>query len=72
MREKGKFVNKSYYGERVHTAKLTAEDVKLIDALLADDAMSMNKIAQKFDVSRNTIWNIAHGNTWKQVTGAGL
>jgi predicted DNA-binding protein YlxM (UPF0122 family) len=72
MRAQGKYINKNYHGEKVHTAKLTAYDVRLIDALLEDENMSMGKIAQKFNVSRNAIWDIAHGNTWKQVTGVGL
>lgn len=72
MRSRCIRINKNYHGERVHSAKLTAEDVRLIDALLADDTLSMNKIAQKFGVSRNAVWDIAHGKTWKQVTGAGL
>jgi len=56
----------------VHSAKLTVQDVRLIDALLVDEDMSMGQIADKFNVSRNAIWDIAHGKTWKQVTGAGL
>lgn len=72
MRSKGKFINKHYHGERVHTAKLTVDDVKLIDSLLGEETLSMNKIAQKFGVSRNAVWDIAHGKTWKQVTGVGL
>ena len=72
MRSQGKYTNKNYHGERVHSAKLTVQDVRLIDALLVDEDMSMGQIADKFNVSRNAIWDIAHGKTWKQVTGAGL
>ena len=72
MRSRGKYTNKNYHGERVHSAKLTVQDVRLIDALLLDERISMGQIANKFNVSRNAIWDIAHGKTWKQVTGAGL
>ena len=72
MRPQGKFVNKNYHGEKVHTAKLTKEDVLLIDALLTDGELSMGEIADKFGVSRNAIHDISRGSSWKQVTGAGL
>ena len=71
MRPQGKYTNKNYHGEKVHTAKLTKEDVLLIDALLSD-GMKQSVIADKFGVSRNAICEIANGQTWKQVTGAGL
>lgn len=72
MRAQGKFVNKNYHGERVHSSKLTADDVRLIDALLCDGNLKQSEIARKFGVSRNAIWDIARGYTWKQITGAGL
>jgi hypothetical protein len=65
-RSKGKFINKNYHGTRVHTSKLTPDDVRLIDALLCD-GMKQSVIANKFNVSRNCIYDIAHGITWKQV-----
>jgi len=71
MREKGKFINKNYHGERVHTAKLTADDVRLIDRLLSDGELKQSEIARKFNVSRNAIYDIARGYSWKQVTGVG-
>lgn len=71
MRSQGKYIHTHYHGERVHTAKLTADDVRLIDALLAED-VRQSVIADKFGVSRNAINDIALGKTWKQVTGAGL
>ena len=70
-RSKGIRVNQNYHGTRVHTAKLTPEDVRLIDALLCD-GVAQSTIADKFSVSRNAIHDIATGRTWKQVTGAGL
>lgn len=60
--------NKAYKGERVHTAKLTEADVRLIDGLLAE-GLSLGKIAAKFDVSRNAVWDIKRGYTWKHITG---
>jgi len=70
-RSKGKLVHKNYHGTRVHTAKLTADDVRLIDALLGE-GIKQSVIAEKFGVSRNAINDIAKGHTWKQVLGAGL
>ena len=54
----------------MHTAKLTKDDVLLIDALLCD-GVPQSTIAKKFDVSRNCINDIAQGKTWKQVLGVG-
>ena len=70
-RAKGIRVNQNYHGTRVHTAKLTPEDVRLIDTLLCD-GVAQSTVADKFNVSRNAIHDIATGRTWKQVTGAGL
>jgi predicted DNA-binding protein YlxM (UPF0122 family) len=70
-RAKGIRVNQNYHGTRVHTAKLTPEDVRLIDALLCE-GVTQATIADKFSVSRNAIHDIASGRTWKQVTGVGL
>lgn len=72
MRAQGKRIHTNYHGERVHTAKLTADDVRLIDKLLADDTLTLGQIADKFGVSRNAIWDISRGYSWKQVTGIGL
>lgn len=71
MRPKGRSFNKSYRGERIHASKLTADDVKLIDALLIDAELKQSEIARKFEVSRNTINSIALGRTWKHITGIG-
>ena len=65
-RAQGKRVHIHYHGTRVHTAKLTPDDVRLIDALLCD-GVKQSVIADKFNVSRNCIHDIAHGITWKQV-----
>ena len=68
MRCKGVRLNKNYHGSRVHTAKLTRDDVLLIDALLCE-GVKQSDVARKFDVSRNCINDIALGRSWKQVTG---
>lgn len=70
MRWQGKRSNVHYKGERVHTAKLTADDVRLIDALLAE-GLSQSDIARKFNISRNAVWDIKSGYTWKHITGVG-
>lgn len=71
MRPQGVYINKNYHGERVHTAKLTADDVRIIDRLLSDGELKQSEIAKKFGVSRNAIYDIARGYSWKQVTGVG-
>jgi len=53
---------------RVHTAKLCEEDVVLVRELLKDGNLSENQIAEKFEVSRNTINALARGRTWKHVS----
>jgi len=70
MRSKGIRQNKTHHGERVHTAKLTADDVRLIDRLLCE-GLSIRSIASKFEVSHNCVWDISRGYTWKHITGAG-
>lgn len=70
MKSKGRRLNKTYRGERVHAAKLTEADVRLIDALLCE-GMKQSEIARKFDISRNAISEIARGITWKHITGVG-
>lgn len=70
MRYKGHRMNKHYNGEHVHTSKLCAADVRLIDELIGDD-VPLATIAKKFGVSRNAIWDIKHGYTWKHITGIG-
>ena len=70
MRSKGIRQNRHHYGERVHTAKLTADDVRLIDRLLSE-GLSVRTIAKKFEVSHNCVWDISRGYSWKHITGAG-
>jgi hypothetical protein len=60
--------NKTCYGEKHHSAKLTEDDVRLIDALL-NESLSLRKIAEKFDVSHQVIWAISTGRTWNHITG---
>lgn len=56
-----------YHGERVHTSKLTPDDVILITGLLKE-GLSLASIAEKFDVSRNTIWTISKRKNWTHIT----
>lgn len=56
----------AHRGERIKTAKLTAEDVRQIRArLAAGDAI--RDLAETFGVSFASIWNISTGRTWKHV-----
>lgn len=62
-------MNKRYFGEVVHSAKLTEDDVRLIDALL-QEGLSMRKIGDKFGVTAHAVWAISNGKSWKHITGA--
>lgn len=70
MRWQGVRINRTHNGERVHTAKLCADDVRLIDALINEN-VPLSDIARKFNVSRNAVWDIKQGYTWKHITGIG-
>jgi len=61
-------INKEHRGECVHTSKLTEDDVRLIDNLLTE-GLTLGQIANKFNVSRNCIWDIHRGYSWKHITG---
>ncbi|HEY2393878.1 MAG TPA: HNH endonuclease [Candidatus Angelobacter sp.] len=52
-------------GERHGSAKLTAEQVSKIKAMLAEDRLYMSEIAREFGVSPTTIGAIKEGKTWK-------
>lgn len=54
-------------GENNKNHKLTSDDVRVIRSkLLAHESLS--KIAETFNVSVQTIWNIKHGYKWRGVT----
>lgn len=52
-------------GENNSGARLSSEDVRAIRGLLP--AMSCTAIARRYGVCYVTVWNIAHGKTWKHV-----
>jgi len=66
MEKKGR----SPRGEEHHCAKLTAEHVKRIRDMLAEDRMYIGEIAQGFGVAHSTISSIKRGKTWRHVQAA--
>ena len=46
--------------------KLDPEDIPLIRALL-DDGMPVKEVAQKFEVSKYSIYRIRRGDTWSHI-----
>lgn len=46
--------------------KLDPEDIPLIRALL-DDGMPIKEIAEKFEVSKYSIYRIRRGDTWSHI-----
>lgn len=54
------------YGERVSTAKVTVEEVKLIKALLAQKIKG-RKIAELFGITANIVSQIKTGKSWRSV-----
>ena len=46
--------------------KLDPEDIPLIRDLL-DDGMPVKEIAEKFEVSKFTIYRIRRGDTWRHI-----
>ena len=59
-------------GERHRAAKLTANQVSRIKAMLAEDRMYMREIAREFGVSISTIGSIKEGRTWRDVEAGRL
>ena len=53
--------------ERDTSAKLDAEDVKAIRTRLEVFGHSQNSLAEKFNCSRRTIYDIANYRTWKHI-----
>ena len=51
---------------RHSTAKLTEDDVMLIKLLLIE-GLSAREIAEKFEVTKYTVWRIKAGQIWKHV-----
>jgi DNA-binding Xre family transcriptional regulator len=61
--EKGR----SMLGEKIHSARLSAEQVSRIKAMLAEGRMYMSELARAFGVTPSTISSIAKGVTWRHV-----
>jgi len=53
-------------GERHYRAKLTADDVRLIREL-ANEKVTIRKIAETFGVSHHTVHQAVTYKTWKHV-----
>jgi DNA-binding Xre family transcriptional regulator len=54
-------------GEKIHSARLSAEQVSRIKAMLAEGRMYMSELARAFGVTPSTISSIAKGVTWRHV-----
>ena len=52
---------------RYRTQKLDREDIPLIRGLLAA-GVPVLRIAEKFEVKKNTIYRIRNGQIWKNIT----
>lgn len=55
------------YGEIHHMTPFKNEDILEIRRSYANDNISMNKIAKKYNVSHQAIRNIVRRNTWKHL-----
>lgn len=62
-------------GSQHHNSKLTEEDAKLILELIEErkkliqkaSDLTLEKIAKKFGVAKNTVADISAGRTWRHV-----
>lgn len=66
MKERGR----SPHGDKHCRAKLTAEKVSRIKAMLAEGRMYMSELAREYGVTPATIGSIARGTTWRHVKAA--
>lgn len=55
-------------GENNHEAKLKDDEVKTICSLLRESNLTLQEIANKYNVSKSTINNIKRGVQWKHIT----
>lgn len=62
--------NRSVYGEKCKTSKLTESDVKQI--LLMKGSVPQRAIAKKFNVSPSLICMLMKGKVWERTTGGML
>lgn len=56
---------RSLYGERNASARLTAEEVASIRRLIDEGSLSIGAIAEKFNVSRATVYAIRQRQVWR-------
>ena len=54
---------KNRYGEKHRSRKLDPEDVLLIKAL-REEGLTLQSIAEKFEVSKTHVHKIVHNMTW--------
>jgi hypothetical protein len=59
--------NRGVNGERVNTAKLTAEEVIEIRQLFADGGITQLELARGFGVAESTMGQIIHRKSWKHL-----
>lgn len=59
--------DRSMYGSRSKSAKLTEEQVLEIKRLLRDTTLTKREIAKGYSVARTTVTAINRGETWKHV-----
>lgn len=50
--------------------RLTADDVRAIRRLVAEERVTIKDLAAAYGLSRRSIENAVHGHTWKSVPGA--
>lgn len=55
-------------GEANHSAKLVEEDIPLILELYYESKLSLQTIADKFEVSKTQIWRIVSRKQWTHVS----
>lgn len=55
-------------GERVHRSKLTATDIPIIKADYAAGGISTYQLAERYGVSRHTIYMVLHNKSWRHIS----
>lgn len=59
---------KSMTGEKSHLSKLTEKEVREIRLLRSGTKLTLLKIAKKYNVTKDAIYDIVHFRSWKHVT----
>lgn len=55
-------------GIKVHTHKLTEQEVTLIRDLYSARGYTQRGLARDFNISQHAIWQVVHHQSWKHVT----